>query len=124
MIFLKMLCVEEELKACLKVTVSSECFRESVKILLQTIPVGNVVSYSYLAKILKTHPRNIAKAVKNNDEPIITPCHRVIRENGEVGGYTINGRRLPEFKRKLLLLEGVVFTGDKVGRDFFTRLLE
>lgn len=124
MIFLKMLCVEEELKAGLKATTSSECFRESVKVLLQTIPVGRVVSYSHLAKILKTHPRNVAKAVKSNDEPVIIPCHRVIRENGEVGGYTINGRRLPEFKRRLLLLEGVVFTEGKVSRDFFTRLLE
>lgn len=56
---------------------------------LRRIPRGQSVSYSELAgRIGKpAAARAVARACAMNPVAIITPCHRVIRENGELGGY-------------------------------------
>lgn len=116
---MKFLCIEEGPDNSLKVSITEECFREAVKILLTTIPPGKVTSYSKIAEILRTHPRNIAKILKSNNEPLIVPCHRVVHNNGKLGGYTIKGKSQPDLKKKLLLLEGVKLANDKVLKEFF-----
>ncbi len=117
---MKFLCVEEGPNNSLKVSVTKECFREAVKILLTTIPLGKVTSYSKIAEILRTHPRNIAKILKSNNEPLIVPCHRVVHNNRKLGGYTVNGISRPDLKKKLLLMEGIEIVNDKVLKKFFT----
>ena len=57
---------------------------------LKTIPKGTVTTYSKIAKAIG-YPkavRAVANAIGNNPNPIIVPCHRVIRANGTVGGYS------------------------------------
>jgi AraC family transcriptional regulator of adaptative response/methylated-DNA-[protein]-cysteine methyltransferase len=56
---------------------------------LRRIPRGRTVSYSELAgRIGKpTASRAVARACATNPAAIITPCHRVVRKNGELGGY-------------------------------------
>lgn len=103
---------------------SHECFREAVKTLLTLIPLGRVVSYSHIAEILKSHPRSVANALRSNDEPVLIPCHRVVHDDGRIGGYTLNGKPNPEFKKKLLLLEGIALTDDRVGEEYFIKLLD
>ena len=80
---------------------------EIVKALLLLIPMGKVTTYGDLASILNTSPRIVGKLMSLNDQIIIVPCHRVVKSNGFLGGYSMaNG---VEFKRKLLEFEGVKF---------------
>ena len=50
-------------------------------------------------------PNAVANACGANPYPIIIPCHRVIRSDGSIGGYSGEGG--VETKRKLLSEEGV-----------------
>jgi methylated-DNA-[protein]-cysteine S-methyltransferase len=57
---------------------------------LKTIPKGTVTTYSKVAEAIG-YPkavRAVANAIGNNQNPIIVPCHRVIRANGTIGGYS------------------------------------
>lgn len=116
---MRFLCVEESADNALKISFTEECFREAVKSLLMAIPLGKVTSYSRVAKILRAHPRSVARVLKSNEEPIIVPCHRVVHESGELGNYTFKGKSRPDLKKKLLILEGVGITDDKVLRESF-----
>jgi len=56
---------------------------------IKQIPKGSVRTYKEIA-IAINHPRSyraVANACKKNPHPIIIPCHRVIRSNGDIGGY-------------------------------------
>lgn len=58
------------------------------KALLQ-IPPTNLVSYSQVAKAIG-HPnsaRAVGLAVGQNPVAFVIPCHRVIQQSGEIGGY-------------------------------------
>ena len=78
-------------------------FQQRVWERLLTIPYGVTRSYKWLAKSINNP--NSARAVGNangqNPISIIIPCHRVVRENGELGGYTGG----VQIKRYLLGLE-------------------
>ena len=91
-----------------------ESIKEIAYIILQLVPLGKVTTYKALARMLNTSPRIIGRIMKENKELIIIPCHRVIRSNGELGGYSLG----LQFKRKLLLLEGVRFRGNRVYDEY------
>ncbi|MBI2874299.1 MAG: methylated-DNA--[protein]-cysteine S-methyltransferase [Firmicutes bacterium] len=70
------------------------------------IPFGEVCSYKWLAEKLGTRGyRAVGRALGANPLAVIIPCHRVLRTDGGLGGYT-GGLR---WKRELLALEGVRF---------------
>ncbi len=79
-------------------------FEGIVYVLTMLVRVGCVVSYSAIAKILGTHPRRVARALARNPYPLVVPCHRIVRKDGSLGGYTPMGR---DFKEKILRIEGV-----------------
>jgi AraC family transcriptional regulator of adaptative response/methylated-DNA-[protein]-cysteine methyltransferase len=56
---------------------------------LQSIPYGEVQSYSEVAAGIgqPTAIRAVARACATNPVAIAIPCHRVIRGTGELGGY-------------------------------------
>lgn len=87
-------------------------FEKRVLTALKNVKFGHVVSYKGLA-ILAGYP-NAARAVgtvmAKNRLPLIFPCHRVIKSNGEIGKYG-GGEPL---KRFLLEVEGVKIKGEKV----------
>jgi methylated-DNA-[protein]-cysteine S-methyltransferase len=91
---------------------------EIISILLQLIPTGYVTTYKALAKVLNTNPRYVGYLVKENKNPIIIPCHRVIKSDGSLGGYTLNRRSLPEFKERLLRVEGVEVVNGRVPKNY------
>ena len=74
---------------------------------LKTIPKGKVTTYKKIAKAIG-YPkavRAVANAVGNNPYPIIIPCHRVVRVNGTIGGYSgIGGIKK---KKELLRKENI-----------------
>ena len=63
---------------------------------------GKTVSYSYLSKLLKIPIPFVVKLLKMNPFPILIPCHRIIRKDGNISGYTPLGQK---FKELLLKLE-------------------
>ncbi|MFC6295533.1 methylated-DNA--[protein]-cysteine S-methyltransferase [Lactiplantibacillus daoliensis] len=70
---------------------------------LRQIPYSQTWTYTTLAERLNrpTATRAIASAVGRNPILIIVPCHRVIRKDGQLGGY----RGGLAMKRQLLRLE-------------------
>jgi AraC family transcriptional regulator of adaptative response/methylated-DNA-[protein]-cysteine methyltransferase len=56
---------------------------------LLQIPQGSVASYGYLAKKLQCPKasRAVGTAVSQNPFGFLIPCHRVLREDGGLGGY-------------------------------------
>ena len=56
---------------------------------LRSVPYGTTVSYAELAKMAKQPkaPRAAGSACSRNPIPIIYPCHRVTRTNGELGNF-------------------------------------
>ena len=83
-------------------------FQKKVLKKLMQIPYGETRTYGEIAKKLKTSPRAVGNACRNNPVPIIIPCHRVVAANG-IGGYdgATQGATL-DIKVQLLQLEGVI----------------
>jgi AraC family transcriptional regulator of adaptative response/methylated-DNA-[protein]-cysteine methyltransferase len=56
---------------------------------LQSIQPGLTRSYGQIAKDLGSPNavRAVARACASNPAPLLIPCHRVVRKNGELGGY-------------------------------------
>jgi methylated-DNA-[protein]-cysteine S-methyltransferase len=88
---------------------------EAVYAIIQLIPPGKVTTYGSIARLLKISPRLVGYILKNNSNPIIIPCHRVIKSDGTLGGYSGPGG--VDFKRRLLMLEGVEIRGWKVNEN-------
>lgn len=68
------------------------------------IPFGRLASYRDIARAIGKPgaTRAVGNALGDNPVPIIVPCHRIVRSNGAIGGYT-GGL---EIKWRLLTLEG------------------
>ncbi|MZH02637.1 MAG: methylated-DNA--[protein]-cysteine S-methyltransferase, partial [Nitrospinae bacterium] len=81
-------------------------FQQKVWKGLLTIPYGSTRSYKWLAKHIKNPDaaRAVGNANGQNPLSIIIPCHRVVRENGDLGGYTGGVKT----KRYLLELEKAI----------------
>ena len=82
-------------------------FQLKVWAYLRKIPRGSVKNYSQVAKAIgkPLAVRAVANAVGKNPNPPKIPCHRVIRSDGSLGGYS--GKGGVKTKRFLLKKEGV-----------------
>ena len=70
---------------------------------LQKIPYGKTKTYGQIAKKLHTSPRYVGNVCGQNSHLLIIPCHRVIRTDGSLGGFSgLGGVKL---KERLLNLE-------------------
>jgi methylated-DNA-[protein]-cysteine S-methyltransferase len=78
------------------------------------IPKGQTRTYKQIAEKLNTSPRVVARILSQNVYPIKIPCHRVIRSDGKIGGYTYKGKRKDEMKAVLLREEGVKIDNKKI----------
>ena len=75
---------------------------------LKKIPKGTVKTYSEVAKAIRKPLaiRAVANAIAKNPYPIKIPCHRVIRSEGSLGGYSgVGGVKK---KKNLLKREGII----------------
>ena len=85
-------------------------FQRKVILAEYDIPRGFVSTYGRIARHLG-HPqssRAVGRALATNPFPIVIPCHRAVKSNGDLGGYQ-GGLSM---KRKLLEMEGVRFISD------------
>ena len=81
-------------------------FRARVlKTLLWFVPWGRTITYSRLAAMAGSPgaARAVGTAMAENPWPVIIPCHRVVRADKGLGGFSFGTR----FKKKLLALEGI-----------------
>jgi methylated-DNA-[protein]-cysteine S-methyltransferase len=79
-------------------------FQRKVWKKLADIPYGETRPYQWVAEQIG-HPkayRAVGHANSLNPFPIIIPCHRVIKADGRLGGYSAGSR----IKKQLLKLEG------------------
>jgi AraC family transcriptional regulator, regulatory protein of adaptative response / methylated-DNA-[protein]-cysteine methyltransferase len=78
-----------KLNSALPLDIQATAFQRKVWTHLQSIPFGATRSYSEVAKAIRrpTAVRAVARACATNRIAIAIPCHRVVRENGDMGGY-------------------------------------
>lgn len=83
-------------------------FQHDVWRALLKIPCGETRTYAQIAK-MSGHPnavRAVANAIGKNPLPVIIPCHRVIRSDGKIGGYSAEGGIIK--KKELLIKEKAI----------------
>ena len=87
----------------LPLDVRATAFQQRVWSELRTIPYGETRSYGAVAQAIGNPQavRAVARACASNSVALVIPCHRVVRENGDLGGYRWGMER----KRKLLAME-------------------
>jgi AraC family transcriptional regulator of adaptative response/methylated-DNA-[protein]-cysteine methyltransferase len=92
-----------KLNSSLPLDIQATAFQRRVWEYLQSIPYGDTRSYSQVAKAIgdPKATRAVARACATNPVAVAIPCHRVVREGGEMGGYRWGVER----KQALLELE-------------------
>jgi methylated-DNA-[protein]-cysteine S-methyltransferase len=93
-------------------------FQARVLLAEAAIPRGRVSTYGRIATVVGAPGggRAVGRALARNPFPIVIPCHRAIRSNGELGGFQGG----VSMKRALLEMEGVEFTA--TGRVLMSRM--
>ena len=85
-------------------------FRQSVLLTLCQVPPGRFTTYAAISEYLKSSPRAVGNALRNNPFAPRVPCHRVMASGGGIGGFGgewgSQGKHAGE-KVRLLKAEGV-----------------
>jgi len=91
------------LNSSLPLDIQATAFQRRVWAHLQSMPFGTTQSYGEVAKAIgqPTAARAVARACATNPVAVAIPCHRVVREDGGMGGYRWGVQR----KQTLLQLE-------------------
>ena len=92
-----------ELNAALPLDIRATAFQRRVWTYLQSIPFGATRSYGQVAKAIgkPSASRAVARACATNPVAVAIPCHRVVREDGNISGYRWGVER----KKALLEME-------------------
>jgi len=92
-----------KLNRSLPLDIQATAFQRRVWAHLQSLPFGATQSYAQVAKAIgrPTAARAVARACASNRIAFAIPCHRVVRGNGEMGGYRWGVGR----KKALLAIE-------------------
>jgi O-6-methylguanine DNA methyltransferase len=82
-------------------------FQRQVLETTATIPKGQVKPYGWVAREIHRPRavRAVGTALAHNPVPLIIPCHRVVRSDGQIGNYSLGG---PHIKVELLEHEKAV----------------
>ena len=89
-------------------------FNEKCYKILRKVPKGKVTTYKELAKALNSKAyRAVGTAMNKNPYAPKVPCHRVIKSNGEIGGFASGTKN----KVKLLKKEGIGIKRNKINLD-------
>jgi methylated-DNA-[protein]-cysteine S-methyltransferase len=91
----------------IRILVYATSFQQKVLSCCQQIPYGSVMTYGEVAKHVG-HPgaaRAVGAVMRNNNCPLVVPCHRVLGVNGKLTGFSAgSGVKL---KLRLLQMEGI-----------------
>ena len=78
----------EEIKDMVRSATGVTEFQRRVYLALLDVPKGSLITYGELAlKVGCKSPRAVGNALHKNPFAPLVPCHRVVRANGEIGGY-------------------------------------
>ena len=91
-------------------------FKFEVYSLCKRIPKGKVSTYGLIAKAMKTKAyRAVGTAMRCNPYAPIVPCHRVIKNDGSIGGFQgrLKGKSV-QLKIKMLEKEGIKIKNGKI----------
>lgn len=89
-------------------------FEEAVYAATRLVPAGKVTTYGRIAeRISRGTARAVGSALARNPYAPEVPCHRVVRADGSLGGFSgfTSGPQLTR-KRSMLEAEGVPFRKD------------
>lgn len=79
---------------------STQFSLEVINYLIEVVKYNQYTTYSEIGKNLDSKAfRAIGNIMRKNPLPLIIPCHRVLRKNGEIGGYM--GKMDKEWQQKL-----------------------
>ncbi len=80
-------------------------FQKDVWGVVSEIPYGEVRTYGWVAAQLgrSKAARAVGRALAENPFPIVVPCHRIVRGDGSLGGFSAG----IAWKKALLQLEGI-----------------
>jgi AraC family transcriptional regulator of adaptative response/methylated-DNA-[protein]-cysteine methyltransferase len=94
---------EQSIPPAVPLDVRASAFQWKVWEALRAIPIGSTRSYREIAQAIgqPTAARAVANACAANPVAVFIPCHRVVRGNGQLGGYHWGAER----KQQLLDLE-------------------
>ncbi len=85
--------------------------------LVSKVPRGKVTTYKVVAEKLGTKAyRAVGNAMNKNPYSPKVPCHRVVKSNGEVGGFASGTRK----KVQMLKKEGIEIKNNKIDLKKFT----
>jgi len=91
-------------------------FNEKCYDILKKVPHGRVTTYQELAHNLKSKAyRAVGNAMNKNPYAPQVPCHRVVKSNGEVGGFATGVKN----KIAMLRKEGVNIENGKIDLNAF-----
>lgn len=94
----------------------NDIYYQAVYRYVQQVPPGQVTTYGAIGQVVGLHPRQVGYILHRNPSAKITPCHRVVRSNGQLAsGYAYGG---PDQQQALLQSEGVPMSNHRIG---FTR---
>ena len=79
---------------------------------LLQVPPGKITTYGELSRAIGfvNGQRVIGQIMKKNPFPVIIPCHRVVKSNGEIGGYAYG----ISIKKNMLVKEGISISNNKI----------
>ena len=90
-------------KFSLKLKVQGSVLQKKIWKQLSKIDYGTTKTYGDIAKKLNTSARYVGNVCGQNNHLLVIPCHRVVRTDGTLGGFSgLGGIKL---KQKLLKLE-------------------
>ena len=91
-------------------------FQQRVLEVCRTIPWGSVRTYRQVAEQAGSPgaSRAVGGALARNPVPLVVPCHRVVRSDGRLGGFSATGG--VGLKRRLLTHEHCRFREDRVAQ--------
>ena len=93
----------QKIKWKFKLRITGSLLQKKIWKELEKIPYGKTRSYGFIADKLQTSPRYVGNVCGQNKHLLVVPCHRVVRSDGQLGGFSgLGGIKL---KKRLLDLE-------------------
>lgn len=90
---------------------NKKTFNERCYNILLKVPKGKVTTYKEIAiKLNSKAYRAVGNAMNKNPYSPKVPCHRVVKSNGEVGGFASGTRKKIEMLKK----EGIEIKNNKI----------
>ncbi|MBI2129979.1 MGMT family protein [Candidatus Woesearchaeota archaeon] len=88
-------------------------FNDVVLAIVKKIPKGRITTYKEIGRALKRKGqiyRAVGRALHENKCPVIIPCHRVVKSDGSIGGYSRGIKK----KINLLKKEGIEVKNNEI----------